>query len=231
MLGKLSYLVLAVLLCCCIAGAARAADIVTVPTANMVGAGNIDVAAYYIWVDESGLIAPIRHLGINDVRVQTLYAGLTDRWELDLERFDVDLPDDVNGVETIANLNYLALPETAKNPAVVVGGWDLSDQYGHASWYLCTAKTLEPAGRRAAHRPHLPPASQLRNRDGLDLRGAAASRGVRRPAGAGQAHLPADRRGRHVGRPGPHHRAVLYAQLHSGPPSRSAPTALTRGPA
>ncbi len=144
MLGKLSCVVIAVLLVCCIAGAALAVDIVTVPTANMLGAGQIDVAAYYISVDQSGLIAPLRPLGIDNVRVQTLYAGLTNRWELDVERFDVDVPDFLNGDQTIVNLNYMVLPESAKDPQVVIGGWDLTQQFGHASWYLCTYKTLNP---------------------------------------------------------------------------------------
>jgi len=151
MLGRTSCVVLAVLLCCCIAGAAFAADIVSVPTANQLKAGEVDVAAYYFWIDQDGLIPGVRSLDIDNVRLETLYAGLTDRWEIDVLRQDVDVPIValpggvvVDGVATFVNVNYLALPETAKYPAVVVGGWDVTQEFGHASWYVCTAKTLNP---------------------------------------------------------------------------------------
>lgn len=141
MLGNRALpMAIACLLLCLAAGLASAADIVTVPTANQLKAGEIDVAAYYIGVDQEGLIAPLRPLGIDFVRVQTLYAGLTDKIELDVHRYDVD----VLGVKTIFNSTYLLQSETPQRPAVVIGARDISREYGHASYFLSAAKTLNP---------------------------------------------------------------------------------------
>ena len=122
------------------AGMAMAGDIVTVPTANQVKAGEIDVAIYYIGIDNDALVDAIQPIGIDLVRVQTLYLGLTDSLELDVHRYDVD----EIGVESIYNATYVVLKEDAQRPIVVIGGRDLSREYGHASYFVSAAKTLNP---------------------------------------------------------------------------------------
>ena len=122
------------------AGMAMAGDIVTVPTANQVKAGEIDVAIYYIGIDNDALVDAIQPIGIDLVRVQTLYMGLTDSLELDVHRYDVD----ELGVESIYNATYVVHEEDAQRPIVVLGGRDLSREYGHASYFVSAAKTLNP---------------------------------------------------------------------------------------
>ena len=125
-------------------GAAMAGDIVTVPTANQVKAGEADVAAYYIGLDQGSLVDAIRPPNVPEeiefVRAQTLYVGLTDRIELDVHRYDVDFA----GVTTIFNATYVLQDENLKRPIVVLGGRDLSREKGHASYFVSAAKTLNP---------------------------------------------------------------------------------------
>ncbi len=145
MLGSRTPVVLVALcLLCCAVSAAFAADIVTVPTANQLKAGEVDLAAYYIGVDTDALIVPLQALGVDNVRVQTVYVGITNQLELDVHRYDVDVPSFLNGDTTIFNASYLILTEEAKRPNVVLGGRDLTSQFGHASWYAAAAKTLNP---------------------------------------------------------------------------------------
>jgi hypothetical protein len=114
------------------AGAGYAGDIVTVPTANQLRAGEVDVAAYYLG---------LKDLPFEFVRVQTLYVGLTDKIELDAHRYDID----VVGDETVWNATVVLRQEDEKGPIVVLGGRDLSQAYGqHASYHLSAAKTLNP---------------------------------------------------------------------------------------
>lgn len=122
------------------AGSAMAADIVTVPTANQLKAGEADVAVYYIGVDDDSLVDPLPLLDIDFVRVQTLYVGLTDRVELDVHRYDVD----ELGVNSIFNATYMLQSETMERPIIVVGGRDLSREYDNASYFVSAAKTLNP---------------------------------------------------------------------------------------
>lgn len=129
------------------AGVATAGDIVTVPTANQVKAGEVDLAMYYLGLDNDSLPEAIQPLDIGFVRAQTLYVGITDKWELDVHRYDVD----VVGVETIINATYVLQPETLKRPIVVIGGRDLSREHTGptgdatgASYFVSAAKTLNP---------------------------------------------------------------------------------------
>jgi len=137
---RAASVVLCLLLVALGTGAAMAGDIVTVPTANQVKAGEIDVADYYIFVDQDALIDPLQPLDIDFVRVQTFYMGLTDEVEVDVHRYDVD----VAGVNTIFNATYLVLKEDMERPNVVLGGRDLGNEYGHASYFVSAAKTLNP---------------------------------------------------------------------------------------
>jgi hypothetical protein len=133
---------LALALSLLVGGAALADDIVTMPTANQLKKGEVDVAAYYLWLSlPDG--AP------QFVQYQTLYLGLTDRIELDVHRAYVDTdktsyvlvgsykalaegpttPDLVFGVR-----NFTAQP-TTNNPAV-------HDKSSDPSVYLAGAKTF-----------------------------------------------------------------------------------------
>jgi hypothetical protein len=132
--------VVAVLLLVFAAGLAMAGDIVTVPTANQVKAGEVDLAIYYLGLDNDSLVEPIQPLGIDMVRAQTVYIGVTDKLEIDAHRYDVD----VLGVKTIFNATWVLQQETLKRPIVVVGGRDLSREYAHASYFVSAAKTLNP---------------------------------------------------------------------------------------
>ena len=121
-------------------GAAMATDIVTVPTANQLQAGEIDLATYYVSVDRGSLIPPLRPLNIDFVRIQTLYVGVTDEVELDVHRYDVD----VAGPSTIFNASVVLQHEDLNRPGLVIGVRDFSGEYGHASYFLSAAKTLNP---------------------------------------------------------------------------------------
>ncbi|MFB3879772.1 MAG: hypothetical protein ACE149_00840 [Armatimonadota bacterium] len=122
------------------AGAAMAGDIVTVPTANQVKAGEVDLAAYYIGIDNDSMPDAVQPLDIGFVRAQTVYIGVTNELEIDAHRYDVD----VLGVKTIFNATWMIQDETLKRPIVVVGGRDLSREYAHASYFVSAAKTLNP---------------------------------------------------------------------------------------
>lgn len=113
------------------ASAALAGDIVTVPTANQLKAGEVDLAAYYLGLED---------MPIDYVRAQTLYVGVTDRIELDAHRYDVEGAPE----QTIWNATYLARPEDAEGPAIVVGVRDLTSVYDNASFHVSAAKTLNP---------------------------------------------------------------------------------------
>jgi hypothetical protein len=111
-----------------------------VPTANQLKAGEVDVAVYYISVDQGSLIPPLQPMDVDYVRFQTLYVGVTDKVELDAHRADVD----VLGAETIWNATVVLQQEDLRRPMMVLGGRDLSRVYGHASYFLSAAKTLNP---------------------------------------------------------------------------------------
>lgn len=130
--------VVATLLVVLLAGSCFAADIVTVPTANQLTQGQVDLAYYFI-----GLDAP------NDkpqnVQVQTVYVGLTDTIELDAHRYDLDLLGD----STIINATMSLMRETATMPDLAIGGRNIggSDVGGipgsdKRSWFVTAAKTL-----------------------------------------------------------------------------------------
>ncbi len=137
---KVSLFVVGLLLVALMAGVAQAGDIVTVPTANQLKAGEVDVAAYYIGLDFD---RPAPQF----VRVQTLYVGLTDRIEIDAHRYDIDTAPTGN---TIWIVSGLLLKEDAKRPAVVVGARDLEGLMANTSYYVSAAKTLNPPAPGAA---------------------------------------------------------------------------------
>ena len=130
--------IIAVLL---VGGCAFADDIVTMPTANQLKAGEVDVAAYHISLDNP-LGAP------QSIEYQTLYVGVTDWLEIDAHRSDVD------GDETATVLvgTVKVLSETATLPDVVVGcrniggtATTLGPTRGKSkdrSYFISTAKTF-----------------------------------------------------------------------------------------
>lgn len=104
---------------------AFAADIVTMPTANQMKAGEVDLAAYYIGVDNPP-VAP------QFIQYQTLYVGLTDKLEIDAHRSAVDKSE----TATIFVASYKLLSENQTQPDLVVGVRNL---FG-------TATTTNPPG-------------------------------------------------------------------------------------
>jgi hypothetical protein len=97
---------LALLAGCC----ASADDIVTMPTANQLKMGEVDVAAYYLDLD---FPKPAPQF----VQYQTLYVGLTDRVELDVHRAAIDN----NETSTLLVGSFKLMSETMATPDVVVG--------------------------------------------------------------------------------------------------------------
>lgn len=89
---------------------AFADDIVTMPTANQLKAGQVDAAAYYLHLDNPS-VAP------QFVQYQTLYVGVTDKLEIDAHRSAVDKSE----TATILVASYKLFSETAQLPDVVVG--------------------------------------------------------------------------------------------------------------
>jgi len=130
-------------------GAVFAADIVTVPTANQLKAGEVDLAAYYLFLD---FAKPMPQF----VRVQTFYVGVTDRLEIDAHRYDLDTV----GPDTVWIASYKVLSETKDLPDLVVGARDFAEREAHpamrqkTSYYVSAAKTLNPPAPGAA--PKLP---------------------------------------------------------------------------
>jgi hypothetical protein len=135
-------LLLAILLVIALGSAAFSADIVTMPTANQLKKGNIDLAYYHLWLDNP---EPMPQA----VNAETLYLGLTNHWELDFHAYQVDNDKD----SVIGNVSYLLMHETPKQPDVVVGVRNLfgesttnnpalEDLSADQSFFLCTAKTF-----------------------------------------------------------------------------------------
>jgi len=136
-------------LCIACAASVFAADIVTVPTANQLKAGEFDVAAYYMALDLPAGAPDWMH-------VETLYYGVTDDLEVDLHAYQVDKPADKRSY-VVAIATYRLLPETPKTPIVVIGGRNLTassagrdpvtgKKLDKVSGYISAAKTLNPPG-------------------------------------------------------------------------------------
>jgi len=130
-------------------GVAFSADIVTVPTANQLKQGQVDLAYYYLGLDMPAA-AP------QNVQVQTVYVGLTDQIELDAHRYDIDK----SGDATIINATLALMRETLTMPDIVVGGRNIGGtEVGNVpgsdkkSWFITAAKTLNLP---AAGPPKLP---------------------------------------------------------------------------
>jgi len=135
---RIAVIAAAVLIAVC--SVAYAADIVTVPTANQLRAGEIDVAYYHLGLD----LAPPAP---QSLEAQTLYFGLTDQIELDVHRYDPD----GDRESVLVNASFCLMRETETMPDLVIGGrnlleekttdnpfWDSDDR----SWSISAAKTF-----------------------------------------------------------------------------------------
>lgn len=104
------YALIAVALVMATACCALADDIVTMPTANQLKAGEVDVAGYYLKLDmPTG--AP------QHVNYGTIYVGVTDKLEVDGHVAEVD--NDKRSAVLVAS--YKVLGETQALPDLVVG--------------------------------------------------------------------------------------------------------------
>lgn len=123
------------------AGATFADDIVTMPTANQLKKGEVDIAAYYL---DLKLPAGAPQF----VQYQTLYVGLTDRFELDFHRAAVNN----DKTSCVAVAQYKLLSETPQVPDLVIGVRNLAaqattnnpalhDLSDNPSFYAAMAKT------------------------------------------------------------------------------------------
>jgi len=126
-----------------LATTAFAGDIVTMPTANQLRAGEVDVAYYILNLDDvcgpSGMV--------EEVKAQTVYVGITDWLEVDAHRYDPD----VGKTDTIMNATVLLRREDANGPDVVVGVRDIAGNMGGApgtaprmSYHISMARTINP---------------------------------------------------------------------------------------
>ncbi len=134
----LSILLLIVLAC----GTAYTDDIVTMPTANQLKAGEVDAAGYYLSLDMPSAAPQF-------VQYQTLYLGLTDRFELDVHRAAVDKDE----TSTVYVLSAKLMDEGPVKPDLVFGIRNLTgeattlnpavaDKSEDRSYFLSAAKTF-----------------------------------------------------------------------------------------
>lgn len=147
-----------VLLVCVCCGACLADDVVSMPTANQLKAGEIDAAAYYF-----GLDFPDGYP--QNVNLQQVCVGLTNRIELDAYRADVDK----DKAAVVVTGYYRLLSENLAVPDVVVGcknilgerttnNPEVADKSEDRSYFICASKTvfLTPAiGRPPLVRVHV----------------------------------------------------------------------------
>jgi len=134
---KASVVVLAALALAVCAGAALAGDIVSMPSANQVGPGEVDLAQYYIHFNYPYAGLP------SHAYFSTMYVGVTDRVELDVWYIDANRAPN----ETILNATGLVLSERKGDQLdLVVGVRDMGDNLnlvGRGA-FVAAAKTLNP---------------------------------------------------------------------------------------
>ncbi len=134
---------LALILSCC----ALADDIVTMPTANQLKMGEMDVAAYYL---NLSFPKPAPQF----VQYQTIYVGLTNRIELDIHRAAIDNDE----TSTLLVGSFKLMSETLVTPDVVVGCRNITgtattfdnpftpiderEKSEKQSFFACAAKTI-----------------------------------------------------------------------------------------
>ena len=133
----MKYLFLVILLVF-VASCVLADDIVTMPTANQLKAGELDAAAYYLNLDTPAKAPQF-------VQYQTLYYGLTNKLEIDIHRSSVDTAE----ANTVLVGSYKLLSESPKTPDLVVGCRNLGGEMTSAdtrskyrSYFMAAAKTF-----------------------------------------------------------------------------------------
>jgi len=138
---------LTMLLAICLAGAlcsaGQAYPIVTMPTANLVSEGNAWLNYYWVDLNATNPHAP------QTMQIGATYIGLTPKFELDITYLK---PESVPG-QTNVGVEYLALREDRKRPAVAVGAEDITQDSGHTSLYVALAKTVTPMKDHAPSYP------------------------------------------------------------------------------
>lgn len=135
---RYALIVIAVLM---LAGCAMADDIVTMPTANQLKAGEVDVAAYYLKLD-------LPEGAPQHVNYETIYVGITKQLELDAHIASVDK----DRTSTVLVGSFKVLSETKELPDLVVGCRNLlgeattngpgHDQSQDRSYFVSAAKTF-----------------------------------------------------------------------------------------
>jgi len=137
-----------VLVLAMLSGCVVADDIVSMPTANQLKRGEVDLAGYHMSLDNPPVGLP------QSAEYQTLYIGLTDWLEIDAHHVALDN----NKESTVLVASVKVLSETNALPDVVVGcrnlggtatletAWwttpELIDKTKDRSYFLSTAKTF-----------------------------------------------------------------------------------------
>lgn len=124
-------LCLALLAALLAASAARAADIVTLPTANQTRAKDLELAYYRFDLDYPPG-APTS-LGIG-----TAYLGVTDWLEIDAWWLDPNK----GGDKVQINPSILLMRESLVRPSIVIGAQDITSTFGQPSYYIAAAKNV-----------------------------------------------------------------------------------------
>ncbi len=95
---------------------AVAEDFVATPIADHPGVDNVE--AHFIWWDLGGPPGP------ENAQIYELFAGLTDRLEVDLERWHFKGMDSIN----VVNFYWWAINESPSHPSLVLGATNLTGQ-------------------------------------------------------------------------------------------------------
>ena len=141
-----------------VASVVSAHDVITVPTANQLKQGEIELAYYYAFLRNNDPKPEF-------MQIQTLYVGITDRLELDTHMYGIDsnrtsmilignvklLSEDKYGADVVVGCKNMAGTPTVDNPPFsTVNFRQLSTE---RSYYLCAAKTFQLGGNRGPVRP------------------------------------------------------------------------------
>ena len=140
------------------ASVVSAYDVITVPTANQLKQGEIELAYYYAFLRKNDPEPEF-------MQIQTLYVGLTDRLELDAHRYAIDndetsiilignvklLSEGKHGADVVFGCKNMAGTPTVDNPPFSpVNFRQLSTEQ---SYYLCAAKTFRLRENQGPARP------------------------------------------------------------------------------
>jgi hypothetical protein len=137
------------------ASVVSAYDIITVPTANLLKQGEIELAYYHAFLRGDNPKPEFMH-------VETLYVGVTDRLELDAHSYAIDnndtsvivignvklLSESKDGADVVFGCKNMTATPTVDNPPF--SSVNYRKLSADQSYYLCAAKTFQlnnqPAG-------------------------------------------------------------------------------------